>query len=666
MHEQQPAPGGLPARPDGNRPANNARLSTPGTVGSNSFQGGSGAIDFLGLGEELGVEPPQQPAAAQPARRSAAKPAPRRQDPVLDETDPQDGQQVVSLDEEQDQDDAQSDERDYEAEADEEPSEGVLASWKEDEPVARGRGKLAGLCAGVAVAGMLTVALLKLVSSSKSSEGVVPEPLAAHRNPLPNADQLATPDAPEGLAKPQRLVYDAEGQAQPTELRPELSTPPPDPATTARERFESARGDQPPPGFDPAANTPPAPAATQHEPAYESGLSEPHVSADPSSSSAPGSVPSQAPSEPVVASTEPQSSASSAGIQAATASSSSPAPVELAPTTSNAVASAPESSQQPVEIASAPSSAAQPIELVGSPPQGGAPVAAGVAPPQATSATASNASGATESSRSWLDLAALRAARQSASTASPQPAAPEAPVASTPVAAAADSVPTQPTSSQAQTSSAATSAPDAPTGPVDQLLATRDPRPSAIASEPPVPPDPGPGGLRQASSTDYKGVWQSSSLPGKAQLSANPRLLTPNVGRVRAVLKSGDVFEGRLFAVGEGNLWLESSSGRMGLSGERLASLEQIVTPEGTPALGEPGSQALAGMERVRVKTPGGVFYGKVIARDAARTTIVTDDGARLTLDSKMVELLVDAPKVTIKGAAPQAEVEKAAPKKKP
>ena len=132
------------------------------------------------------------------------------------------------------------------------------------------------------------------------------------------------------------------------------------------------------------------------------------------------------------------------------------------------------------------------------------------------------------------------------------------------------------------------------------------------------------------------------------------------------MLKSGDVFEGRLTAVGEGNLWIETSAGRMGLDGARLASLEQIVTPEGTPALGDPGSQALAGMERVRVKTPGGVFYGKVIARDDARTTIVTDDGARLTLDSKMVELLVDAPKVTIKGTAPEPAPKKTEPKKKP
>ncbi len=665
MHEQQPAPGGLPARPDGNRPANNARLSTPGTVGSNNFQGGSGAIDFLGLGEELGVEPPQQqPAAARPARKNTAQPAAaRRQEPVWDEVDPQDGQQVVSLDEEQVEDEA-SDEDDRYEEAQEEPGEGVLASWKEDEPVARGRGKLAGVCAGVAVAGMLTVALLKLVSSSKSAEGVVPEPLAAHRNPLPNADQLATPDAPEGLAKPERLVYDAEGQAQPTALRPELSTPPQDPAVTARERFESARGDQPPPGFDPAAHTPPAPAAASEEPTYESGLSEPHVSADPSSSSVPGSAPSQAPPEPAVAAASPEASSPSSGIQAATASSSSPAPVELAATTSNAVAPTPESGQKPVEIASAAQSAPQPIELIGTPPQGGAAASAGVAPPQGASASASNASSATESSRSWLDLAALRAARQSASTTSPPPAAQAAPGASEPVAAAVESAPAQPAPAQAP--SAATSAPESQVGPVDQLLASRDPRPSAIASEPPVPPDPGPGGLRQASQTDYKGVWQSTSLPGKPQLSANPRLLTPNVGRVRAVLKSGDVFEGRLFAVGEGNLWIESASGRMGLDGARLASLEQIVTPDGTPALGDPGSQALAGMERVRVKTPGGVFYGKVIARDDARTTIVTDDGARLTLDSKMVELLVDAPKVTIKGTAPEPAPAKTAPNKKP
>ena len=61
MQDQHPAAGGQPVRPEGNRPAHNARLSTPGAMGAGSVPAGEGAGDFLGLGEELGV--PAAPAA---------------------------------------------------------------------------------------------------------------------------------------------------------------------------------------------------------------------------------------------------------------------------------------------------------------------------------------------------------------------------------------------------------------------------------------------------------------------------------------------------------------------------------------------------------------------------------------------------------------------------
>lgn len=652
MHAQEPAPGGLPARPDGNRPANNARLSTPGTVKASSFQGSEEAIDFLGLDEEFASPAPEHA----PARPSRAHAAAQREEQVWEEYDAQDGQQVVSLDDDEGDFSQEEDERGEVYVGEDAPEEGVLATWKEDGPRARGSGRLIGLSAGVAVAGMLTVALLKLVSSSSSSEELLPEPLAAHRNPLPSTDQMQAPEsAGSGPVEPQRLVFDAQGQARPAELRPELAAPPQDPATEARERFEAARGDEPPPGFDPAADTPPPPEQPFEEPAYEaSGLSEPHVSAEIPTSAV---DPEPTPSESTFASTTSQTLVPPAG--GLTSGTPSLAALTL-PTLESSVAQAPSSSapsEAPIELASAAPAVldSQPLEIVGAPSPSTAPSSAVSEAAEVSSIAPATSS--TASSRSWLDLASLRAGRtQPSDVAQSAPPPIEAP-SSASVASAAQSAPVVPWSEPE--SAAATEPAPASGDAVERLLAAREARPSAIASEPPVPPDPGPGGLRQASSSDYKTIWQSSQLPGAAQYSANPRLLTPNVGRVRALLKSGDVFEGRLFAVGEGNLWIESESGRMGLSSERLASLEQLVTPEGTPALGAPGSQDLAGMERVRVKTPGGVFYGKVIARDAARTTIVTEDGARLTLDSKMVELLVDAPNVTIKGAAPEPAVKK-------
>jgi hypothetical protein len=54
--------------------------------------------------------------------------------------------------------------------------------------------------------------------------------------------------------------------------------------------------------------------------------------------------------------------------------------------------------------------------------------------------------------------------------------------------------------------------------------------------------------------------------------------------------------------------------------------------------LGSRGSQELAGLPRVRVRTPGGMFYGKTLARTDSTITLITDEGARVTLESVDVE----------------------------
>jgi hypothetical protein len=159
--------------------------------------------------------------------------------------------------------------------------------------------------------------------------------------------------------------------------------------------------------------------------------------------------------------------------------------------------------------------------------------------------------------------------------------------------------------------------------------------------------------LRQADAKDLSGVWSETSVPLQA-MGSKTKVLTPNVGRVRVILTSKDIFEGKLYAVGQGSVWLESEYGRISVDGKRIASVANIDTKEGTPALGSTGSQNLSGLERVRIKTPGGTFYGKVIARDEAQTTVMTEEGSRLTLSNADVEILTDAPKVTIGGKVEQ------------
>jgi hypothetical protein len=145
------------------------------------------------------------------------------------------------------------------------------------------------------------------------------------------------------------------------------------------------------------------------------------------------------------------------------------------------------------------------------------------------------------------------------------------------------------------------------------------------------------GGLRHATAEDLAGVWEGSVIPMDS-IGAPSRLLTPGVGRVRVVIQRGEIFEGRLYAVGQGKVWLDTGTGRLALLSDQVQRIEHLTSPSGTPGLGAPGSQELAGLPRVRVHTPGGTFYGKVISRDDTTVTLITDQGARVMLETRDVE----------------------------
>ena len=143
--------------------------------------------------------------------------------------------------------------------------------------------------------------------------------------------------------------------------------------------------------------------------------------------------------------------------------------------------------------------------------------------------------------------------------------------------------------------------------------------------------------LRHATESDLAGIWEGSVIPMDS-IGAPSRLLTPGVGRVRIVIQRGEVFEGVLYAVGQNRVWLDTDLGRLALLSDQLQRIEHLSSTGGTPGLGARGSQDLAGLPRVRVRTPGGTFYGKVIARDDGTVTMITDEGARILLETKDVE----------------------------
>lgn len=158
--------------------------------------------------------------------------------------------------------------------------------------------------------------------------------------------------------------------------------------------------------------------------------------------------------------------------------------------------------------------------------------------------------------------------------------------------------------------------------------------------------------LRRATAGDLAGIWEGSTIPVES-IDASTRMLTPSVGRVRSILHGGEVFEGRLYAVGQGKVWLDTELGRLALVSDQVQKLEQLASPDGTPVLGQAGSETLAGLPRVRARTPGGMFYGKVTANDGKTITLITDEGARITLDAPIIEP-VPASRTVIVGAAPK------------
>ena len=128
------------------------------------------------------------------------------------------------------------------------------------------------------------------------------------------------------------------------------------------------------------------------------------------------------------------------------------------------------------------------------------------------------------------------------------------------------------------------------------------------------------------------GVWEGATVP-LASRDAPSRWLTPSVGRVRAELADGTAFEGQLHSLGEGKVWIENELGRMGLLGSQIATLRQLP-----PLHSASSTEELPALPLVRVRTPGGVFQGRLLRREEGRVTLLTAEGGQVTLDDAELE----------------------------
>lgn len=123
-------------------------------------------------------------------------------------------------------------------------------------------------------------------------------------------------------------------------------------------------------------------------------------------------------------------------------------------------------------------------------------------------------------------------------------------------------------------------------------------------------------------------IWRGNHVPLEA-VQAPAKTLMPRVGNVRVFTTSGDVFDGRLYAVGQNRVWVDAEPGRIGLDGDRVEKIEVLgPAPEGVQTSTQ--DAAPAGKKRVRVRAPGGMLYGSVLKAEGEEVLLALDDGGRV------------------------------------
>ncbi|MEM8710579.1 MAG: hypothetical protein AAGG01_06475 [Planctomycetota bacterium] len=137
---------------------------------------------------------------------------------------------------------------------------------------------------------------------------------------------------------------------------------------------------------------------------------------------------------------------------------------------------------------------------------------------------------------------------------------------------------------------------------------------------------------------DDDGVWQNRTVP-KSKLRGDQFVLTPNVGNVRVIFDAGETVDGRLHGVGDERIVLDTKLGRMTLDARRATRIDRLGGGS-RKELRSPSESfaSTKGLDRVKVRAAGGVFYGHLVAQTETKVTLLLDGGVRVTLDSTEVE----------------------------
>ena len=164
---------------------------------------------------------------------------------------------------------------------------------------------------------------------------------------------------------------------------------------------------------------------------------------------------------------------------------------------------------------------------------------------------------------------------------------------------------------------------------------------SAVAAEIPVV-----GTLRRID-TD---TWLGDTPPAEL-FESSERIATPKVGAVRVIMLSGELFEGRLEAVGQGRIWLRTTLGALSLETQRTDRVERIDPSQVATSGKESRDHDYAGKPRVRVVAPGGVFTGRLLRQEGDAITLWEDGGYRITLHGARLESPEEASPVSLRRA---------------
>jgi len=133
-------------------------------------------------------------------------------------------------------------------------------------------------------------------------------------------------------------------------------------------------------------------------------------------------------------------------------------------------------------------------------------------------------------------------------------------------------------------------------------------------------------------------IWRGDHVPLEA-VQAPAKTLMPRVGNVRVFTTEGDVFDGRLYAVGQNRVWVDAAPGRIGLDGDRVEKIEVLAPIPAGVALGSQEKEPV-NSKRVRVRVPGGMLYGRVLKSEGDEVIMVLDDGGKVHVKASDIEEL--------------------------